>query len=167
MGYTKVKPDVAGECQTKAASCWYSGFRMLFKWKAAKGDTSKDPDKILEMMDKSPKLYPWEMKDNWGIDVTECREAARMLGLQASGDGDLDAQAIADALAKRGPIWIAGNWGRGNHVVVIVACDPDQQRVRVINPYQNFSGGDTPMTIAELNNRGDLWKKCDASVMCW
>ena len=167
MGFTKVTPDVAGECQTKSASCWYSGFRMLFKWKVSKGDTTKDPDKILDMLDKSPKLFPWEMKDTWGIDVSECREAARMLGLQASGDGYLDADAIASTLKSRGPIWVAGNWGRGNHVIVITACDPQMGKVKVINPYQNFSGSETPMTITDLNNRGALWKNCDASVMCW
>ncbi|HMJ08162.1 MAG TPA: papain-like cysteine protease family protein [Pyrinomonadaceae bacterium] len=164
---TKVSPDVAAECQSTRAACWYSGLRMLFKWKAAKGDKSKDANKILETMDQSPNLYPWEMRDSWGIDAGECRETARLLGLQATGDGELDGDAIEDTLKKRGPIWVAGNWGRGNHVIVITACSGSDGRLRVINPYENYSGSETSMTVAELNKRGSLWKNCDASVMCW
>jgi hypothetical protein len=165
MAMTKVSPDVAAECQATRAACWYSGFRMLFKWKAAKGDTTKDANKILEMMDKSPHLYPWEMKDHWGIDAGECRETARMLGLVATGDGELDASAFEEVLKKRGPVWVAGNWGRGSHVIVVTACDASAGRLRVINPFENFAGTDSPMSISELNNRGTVWKNCDASVM--
>lgn len=167
MAMVKVSPDVRAECQSTRAACWYSGFRMLFFWKYDKGDTSKNPAKILDMLDKSPILYPWEMKDHWGIDAGECREASRMLGLQATGDGEIDAFYLAETLKKRGPVWIAGNWGRGNHVMVVTACDPDDGRIRVVDPYENWSGSDKPLTISQLNNRGSLWKNCDASVMTW
>ncbi len=167
MGMYKVTPDVEAECQSTGAACWYSGLRMLFKWKYAKGDKSKDCSTILSTLDESPVLYPYEMKDKWGIDVGECRLVARMLGLRATGDGELDAGAMAEVLKTHGPVWVAGNWGRGNHVIVVTACDPDGGRLRVVNPYQNYGGTDQPMSIAELNKRGDLWKQCDASVMYW
>ena len=61
----------------------------------------------------------------------------------------------------------AGNWGKGNHVIVIVGADEADGRLRVINPYYNPDGGDTPMSVAELNKRGSLWRNCDASVMVW
>ncbi len=167
MGMVKVTPDVEAECQKSAAACWYSGLRMLFKWKAAKGDSSKDYTKILEILDQSPDLYPYEMVDHWGIDVSECRLVARLLGLTATGDGDLDAGAMATVLRTKGPVWVAGNWGRGNHVIVVTACDPDSGNLRIVNPYQNWSGSDSPMSIGDLNKRGDLWRQCDASVMYW
>ena len=167
MTMVKVSPAVAAECQSTRAACWYSCLRMMFKWKNDKGDMTKNVNRILETMDQSPNLYPWEMKDHWGIDAGECRETARLLGLQASGDGELDAGVIADHLTKRGPIWIAGNWGRGNHVIVITACDGSSGQMKVINPFENWSGSETPMTISLLNNRGWLWKNCDASVMTW
>ena len=167
MAMVKVSPDVAAECQSSRAACWYSGFRMLFKWKYAKGDTSKDCNKILEILDQSPDLYPYEMKENWGIDVSECRPAARLLGLRATGDGELDIASMAEILKTKGPVWVAGNWGRGSHVVVVTACDPDDGRIRVVNPFENWSGTDQPWTMADLNKRGSLWKNCDASVMYW
>jgi hypothetical protein len=167
MAMYKVDPGVRGESQTKASSCWYSCLRMLHWWKYDKGDTSKHPSKILDKMDQSPMLYPWAMKDEWGIDVGECRETARMLGLQATGDGELDAFYIKETLKKRGPIWVAGNWGKGNHVIVIVGADEADGRLRVINPYYNPDGGDSPMSVSELNKRGSLWRNCDASVMVW
>ncbi|HLA96770.1 MAG TPA: papain-like cysteine protease family protein [Pyrinomonadaceae bacterium] len=166
MAMAKVTPDVKPLSQPTSAACWYSCLRMLFQWKRDKGE-SKDPDKILEMMDKSPNLWPWEMKDNWGIDVGECRETARYLGLTATGDGELEAASLKQVLEKHGPVWIAGNWGSGNHVIVVTACNPDDGRIRYINPYQNHNLSDSPGTISWLNGRGSLWKNCDASVMYW
>ena len=167
MAMYKVTPEVRGEAQATKASCWYSCMKMLFWWKYDKGETSKHPSKILEMMDKSPMLYPWEMRDKWGIDAGECRETARMLGLQATGDGDLDGYYIGETLKKRGPIWVAGDWGRGNHVIVIIGSDGSGGHLRVINPYENNDGGDSPMSVSDLNKRGTLWRNCDASVMTW
>jgi papain like cysteine protease AvrRpt2 len=164
----KVSPAVTPRSQPTRAACWYSCFQMLFQWKFDKGDKSKDPDKILEMLDKSPMLYPYDMKDSWGIDAHgECREAARYLGLRATGDGDLPASSMEEVLQKYGPIWVAGNWGQGNHVIVVTACDASSGQIRFINPYQNFSLTDTPGTMTWLNARGDLWRSCDASVMYW
>jgi hypothetical protein len=167
MAVVKCTPDVKPLTQPTKAACWYSCFRMLFQWKYDKGDTSRDPNKILEMMDKSPNLYPWEMKDNWGIDASECRETARYLGLRATGDGELDGSALQEVLKTRGPVWIAGNWGSGNHVIVVTSCNPDDGRIRYINPYQNVTLSDSAGTLSWLNGRGNLWKNCDASVMYW
>lgn len=167
MSMYKVTPAVRGESQATRAGCWYSCMKMLFWWKYDKGDTSKHPSQILSQMDRSPMLYPWEMKDSWGIDAGECRETARMLGLQATGDGDLDGYYIAETLKKRGPIWVAGDWGKGNHVILIVGADGSDGRLRVVNPWQNPDGGDSPMNTSDLNKRGTLWKNCDASVMTW
>lgn len=167
MAMVKVAPEVAAECQKSKAACWYSCLRMLFKWKNAKGDSTKKVDKILETLDQSPRLYPWEMRDSWGIDANECREVARLLGLTATGDGELDAGAMAEVLKKRGPVWVAGDWGRGSHVIVVTACDPDDGRIRIINPYENWEGSETPWTMTDLNKRGSLWRNCDASVMYW
>lgn len=167
MALTKVSPDVTPLTQPTRAACWYSCFRMLFQWKYDQGEKSKDPDKILQMLDKSPNLYPYMMKDSWGIDASECREAARYLGLQASGDGEIDGKALEETLKKRGPLWVAGNWGSGNHVIVVTACEASSGKIRFINPFMNHAATDSPGTLSWLNDRGKLWKNCDASVMCW
>lgn len=164
---SKVSPDVKPETQPTKAACWYSCFRMLFQWKRDNGDKTKDPDKILEMLDKSPNLYPYMMKDSWGIDTSECREAARYLGLKASGDGEIDAHYLEEGLKSYGPIWIAGNWGSGSHVIVVTSCTESDRRIRYVNPYMNHSLTDSPGTISWLNGRGSVWKNCDASVMHW
>lgn len=163
----KVSPNVKPLSQPTAAACWYSCFRMLFQWKYDKGDKTKNPDSILDKMDQSPNLYPYDMKDSWGIDAGECRETARYLGLKASGDGDIDAHYLEEGLNTYGPIWLAGNWGSGNHVIVVTACTESDGKIRYINPYQNFSLKDSAGTISWLNQRGSLWRNCDASVMHW
>jgi hypothetical protein len=164
----KVSPEVKPRSQPSRAACWYSCFQMLFQWKCDKGDKSKDPDKILEMLDRSPMLYPYEMAKTWGIDAHgECREASRYLGLRATGDGDLPGDAMEEVLLKYGPIWVAGNWGQGNHVIVVTSCDAASGKIRYVNPFMNYSLEDTPGTLSWLNARGDLWRSCDASVMYW
>lgn len=163
----KVSPAVTPLSQPTRAACWYTCFRMLFQWKRDKGDTSKDPDQILELMNASPNLWPYDMKDSWGIDAGECRETARYLGLRATGDGDLDGSAMEEVLSKRGPIWIAGNWGSGNHVIVVTACDAASGKIRYVNPFMNHGATDSAGTLSWLNGRGDLWRNCDASVMYW
>jgi hypothetical protein len=67
MALTKVSPEVKPLSQPTAAACWYSCLRMLFTWKRDNGDKSKDPDSILEKMNASPNLWPYDMKDSWGI----------------------------------------------------------------------------------------------------
>jgi hypothetical protein len=77
---------------------------------------------------------------------------------------------LEDTLRTKGPIWIAGDWGLGNHVIVITGCEPATGKIRFINPYQNLGGTDSPGTISWLNDReknGNLWKSCDASIMTW
>jgi hypothetical protein len=167
MALTKVSPEVKPLSQPTAAACWYSCLRMLFTWKRDNGDKSKDPDSILEKMNASPNLWPYDMKDSWGIDASECRETARYLGLTATGDGDLDGSAIEEVLKTKGPIWVAGNWGSGNHVIVVTACEASTGKIRYINPYQNHGATDSAGTLSWLNGRGSLWKNCDASVMYW
>ncbi|HTK38845.1 MAG TPA: papain-like cysteine protease family protein [Pyrinomonadaceae bacterium] len=170
MAMTKVSPEVVPQNQNTKAACWYFCLRMMFQWKRDAGDINKDPEKILELMDKSARLYPYEMRDKWGIAPDECRETARTLGLTATGDGEIDAGVLEDTLKTKGPIWIAGDWGLGNHVIVITGCEPATGKIRFINPYQNLGGTDSPGTISWLNDReknGNLWKSCDASVMTW
>ena len=62
---------------------------------------------------------------------------------------------------------VQGDWGRGNHVILIVGSNGADGGLRVINPFENNDGGDTPMSVATLNKRGSLWRNCDASVMTW
>lgn len=170
MSMTKVSPDVVPQNQNSRAACWYFCLRMMFQWKKDGGDTTKDPEKIIELMAKSAQLFPELMRDSWGIAPDECRETARCLGLTATGDGDIDAGVLENTLRTKGPIWIAGDWGQGNHVIVVTGCEASSGKIRYINPWQNLSLSDSPGTISWLNDRernGNLWKSCDASIMTW
>lgn len=168
MAIYKVSPEVKPMNQPTSTTCWLTSLQMLFQWKIDKGDASKSADKasILAAMDKSPNLFPYYM-EKAGIAPGECKETAKMLGLRWAGGGDLDAQVLHDALKSHGPYWIAGNWGSGSHVIVVTACNPDDGRIRYIDPWKNYTLVDSPGTISWLNDRGTEWKNCDGSLMYW
>jgi Papain-like cysteine protease AvrRpt2 len=147
--------------QPTSTSCWYTCLTMLFKWK------KRDAGTILSKMDQSPNLYPSYMLEN-GIAPSECKETAKMLGLGYAGDGEIDAQALADALKSHGPYWVAGMWQKNSsHVIVVTACNPDTGNIRYINPWMNVDLSDTVSNIDWLNKRGDVWKQTLGSLMYW
>jgi len=166
MAVVKVAPAVKPDNQPTKAACWYSCFRMLFQWKIDKGDSSKDPDKILSMLDRSPNLFPYDMYATEGIRVQDCREAARYLGLRCGG-GPISGEALSDLLKTRGPLWIAGNWGSGSHVIVVTGYNDDNGQIRYVNPYNNVTLKDSSGGLDWLNQRTDVWINCEASVMYW
>ncbi|MGA9994600.1 MAG: papain-like cysteine protease family protein [Pyrinomonadaceae bacterium] len=163
MGMFKVSPTVNSRNQRLSTTCWLTCLQMMFEWKGK--DSSEDT--ILSKMDASPHLYPYYMRDA-GIAPGECKETAKMLGLRWSGDGEISADILHDLMAKRGPIWIAGIWRRGySHVMVVTGVNKETGAIRYIDPWENYSLSDSPGTVTWLNNRGDVWKSCDASVMYW
>jgi len=167
MSWTKAAPDVFPIRQILKTECWLSCLIMMFQWKRNKGDTSKNPDEICRLIDRSPNLWSDYMVKN-GIAPGECRETARQLGLRAAGDGEIYPEFLADVLRKHGPLWIAGRWYQDcDHVMVVTACNPELDKVRVLNPWNNFSGEETEGTMRWLNARGSVWKNCDASIMYW
>jgi hypothetical protein len=161
MDWTKVTPAVEAMNQPTSTSCWYTCLRMLFKWKG------RDSSKILEKMDQSPNLFPYYMLDN-GIAPSECKETAKMLGLGYAGDGEIDAEVLANALKSHGPYWVAGMWTKNSsHVIVVTACNPSTGQIRYINPWMNHDLSDSVGGIDWLNARGDVWKQTLGSLMYW
>ena len=167
MAMYKVSPDVKPKSQPLSTCCWLTCLEMLFAWKKKTTD-------ILATMDQSPNLFPYYMK-NAGIAPGECRETARYLGLKC-GSGDIEATVLADCLKQHGPMWVAGDWVKGHdanakgdnsHVIVVTACDPDDGRIKYINPYNNFDLSESPGTVSWLTKRSTKWKNCDAGVMYW
>src|SRR5262245_34279446 len=159
----KVSPTVNPRNQRLSSTCWLTCLQMMFEWKGK--DASED--KILAAMDASPNLFPYYMRDA-GIAPGECKDTAKMLGLRWSGDGEIEADVLYDLMTQRGPIWIAGMWRRGSsHVLVVTGVDKDAGKIRYVDPWENYSLEDSPGTLDWLNNRGDVWKNCDASVMYW
>lgn len=163
-----VSPSVQPRMQPTAKCCWLTCLEMLYQWKNDKGDNSKVISSILPEMDKSPNLYPYEMRDS-GIAAGECRETARYLGLGCAGDtAIIDADVLTNLLKMHGPVWIAGRWYMDcDHVIVVTGCNPDTRKIKYINPWRNYGGKESEGPVDWLAARGDVWTNCDASVMYW
>jgi len=162
-----VSPDVTPRNQEFSTTCWLASLEMIFDWKWRKHRKTDQDWKILEKMDASKDLYPYYMKGN-GISPRECKETAKMLGLRWSGDGEITADILAAMLPVHGPLWVAGMWRQNHsHVIVVTGVDKEAGKIRYIDPWKNYSLTDSPGTIPWLNDRGDVWKNCDASVMHW
>jgi ABC-type bacteriocin/lantibiotic exporter with double-glycine peptidase domain len=163
MGMFRVSPAVSPRNQRLSTTCWLTCLQMMFEWKGK--DASEGG--ILQKMDTSPNLYPYDMRDA-GIAPGECKETAKMLGLRWSGGGDIAADVLYDSISQHGPIWIAGSWRKGqSHVLVVSGVDKDSGQIRYVDPWENYSLSDSSGTVTWLSNRGDVWKNCDASVMYW
>ncbi len=167
MGMFNVSPAVRPRSQEWSTCCWLTCLEMMFEWKRNQGDKSKDPSKILELMDASPNLFPYYMRDA-GIAPGECKETAKMLGLRWSGDGEIYAEVLSDLMTRSGPLWVAGMWRKGSsHVIVVTGVDRDSGKIKYVDPWENNDLSQSNGTISWLNSRGQLWKSCDASVMYW
>jgi len=167
MTMFKVAPEVKARRQEKSTNCWLSCFEMLFQWKYDRGDRTKNPSQICDLIDRSPNLWSDYMTTN-GIASYECREAGRMLGMICAGDGEIYGEHLQQVLKTYGPIWIAGRWYQNyDHVLVITGCDTASGKIKYINPWKNYTLEESNGTISWLNARGNEWRNCDASVMYW
>lgn len=157
----KCSPSVSPRNQPTSSTCWYSCLQMLFEWK------KRDRSTIISTMDSSPNLFPYYMLEN-GIAPSECKETAKILGLSWAGDGEIDAEVLANALVTYGPYWVAGMWKKGSsHVIVVTGCDPEQGQIRYVDPWMNHDLSETWATVSWLNARGKIWKETNGSLMYW
>jgi hypothetical protein len=162
----RVAPKVNPLSQPLSTCCWLTSLQMLFQWKEARGGGGKSESEILSAMDASPHLFPYYMK-NAGIAPSECKETAKTLGLRWSGDGEFTSEILQDMLKNHGPLWVAGMWRmNSSHVIVVTACEPESGRIKYNDPWEQ-SGSESNGTISWLNDRGSVWKSCDASVIYW
>lgn len=167
MGMFKVSPEVKPRSQPFSTCCWLTCLKMMFEWKHDKNDKTKNPEKILEIMDAAPSLWPYEMEKS-GIAPGECKDTARILGLRWSGDGEIEANVLADMMPVSGPLWVAGMWRKGSsHVIVVTGVDKESGKVTYIDPWENYSLTESSGPVSWLNSRGPVWKNCDASIMYW
>ena len=82
--------------------------------------------------------------------------------------GDYTPEILHDIISKKGPVWVAGMWLEDmSHVVVVTACDPEDGRIRIVNPWENYDLSDKLRTVSRFNARGNLWKSYEGSVMYW
>ncbi len=173
MAMFKVSPNVQAKRQPLSTCCWLTCLEMLFEWKNDKRD-------ILATMDGSSWLDPYMMKRK-GISPGECRETAKMLGLKY-GYGKIEADVLHNCLVMHGPMWVAGDWARGqnegmgietdknddnSHVIVVTGCDPANGQIKYIDPWNNFTMSESTGTISWLTQRSARWKNCDGGVMYW
>lgn len=159
MAWTNVHPEVTCISQPNASTCWLACLQMLYVWK---GKSASEP---YEKLSADPDLDPDYWKGN-GVSPDNCLQIARCLGLGRAGDGDADITYMAAALKSHGPYWVAGEWKKGSpHVKVIVGCDPDLGKVKLLNPWNPIDPVDFS-DIADFNNRGARWKVL-GSFMYW
>jgi hypothetical protein len=48
----------------------------------------------------------------------------------------------------------------------VTACEPETGKIKYNDPWEK-SGTESSGNVSYLNERGSVWKNCDASVMYW
>ena len=183
MSTVNISPDIQPRNQNKSSTCWLSCLEMMFHWKYKKCGEYTGPkldwkyescngydytSEILWKMDASYSLNTEFIYKN-GIAPAECRETARMLGLQPTGfDSTVEADFLQGMLRRQGPLWIGGMWISGrSHALVITGYNSDTRKVSYVNPWENYSLSESSGPLEWLLGRGSQWINCDASVMYW
>ena len=161
MAWTTVLPKVIPINQPTSSTCWYVCLQMLFVWKG------RDPNDILRLLNADPEIYPDYWMDN-GVSPSNCRQIARALGMSCAGDGEVDADVLANALATHGPYWVAGEWIKGSpHVVVVTGINPASGKIRLVNPWKNWDLTETEDLLDNFNNRRQPWISTFCSFIYW
>jgi hypothetical protein len=103
-------PHVPG---AKNNSCWHDSARMLFQYK--------------RRADINPLAQDGVWARDSGLAPGEFVRLARDLGLRPLPvpPASFDVRFLAEALTKYGPLWAAGDWNGGNHIIVITGADSD------------------------------------------
>jgi len=159
MSWTYVHPEVDVISQATASTCWLAALKMLYVW------NNRPVNEPLDKLNEDPNIFPDYWLEN-GLAPDNCLTIARCLGLGCAGDGDADAEVLARALKSHGPYWVAGEWKKGYaHVKVVVGCDPDMGKVKLLNPWNPLDSVDYA-DIDGFNKRGDRWKVF-GSFMYW
>lgn len=159
MAWTHVYPEVVNIPQPTVSTCWLACMQMLFVWKG------KDPAEVLQKLNADPNIFPDYWLEN-GVSPDNCLQLGRCMGTSWAGDGDADAEVLANALKVHGPYWVAGEWKKGYaHVKVVIGCDPKLGQVKMINPWNPSDPVDFA-TIDAFNKRGDKWK-INGSFLYW
>ena len=100
-------PHIAG---AKSNSCWHDAARMAYQFKR-RSDTHPLQDSTYDA--------------NQGLGANDFIRLAKELGFRPIGapPSSIDAQFLAEALTKHGPLWAAGTWNGPNHVIVVTGVD--------------------------------------------
>ncbi len=121
----RVKPIGQGTHQ----GCWLACYKMLYAYR--RKSTSTIEKKLTDA----------------GLNVKECKaeglsdkhflKAMRALGLSSRGIpfGAGSCDILAQYLWKHGPLWVAGKWTQYHHVVLVVGADPEENKIRRIDPW--------------------------------
>lgn len=161
MAWTNVTPAVKAINQPTSSTCWYVCMQMLYIWKG------RDPKEILDKLNADPDIYPEYWLVN-GISTYNCLQLARCLGMGCAGDGEADAEVLANALRTHGPYWVAGEWKKGSpHVIVVTGCNPESGKIRLINPWNNYDLSESEDLLENFNNRGKVWGNTFGSMIYW
>jgi len=167
MAMYKVFPGVKPLRQALSTTCWLTCLEMLFQWKKDKGDSSKDKSQICAKIDSNTDYWASDLTDN-GIAPYECMQVARAMGMQPTGAGDYTKEILYDLVSKKGPLWVGGYWyGESAHVIVVTGVNPDNGKIKIVDPWKNWDLSEGDRDVGWLNARSKVWKAYEGTVMYW
>lgn len=161
MAWTTISPKITPLNQPTSSTCWYSCLQMLFIWKGL------DPADVYRRLEADPEIFPdyWLQK---GVAPYNCIQIARCLGLTGAGEGDADADVLANALTTHGPYWVAGEWKKGSsHVKVVTGVNPSSGKIRLVDPWMNHDLSESEDLLVNFNDRGKVWENTFGSFLYW
>lgn len=166
MAMFKVTPSVKPLNQAKSTTCWLACLEMMYQWKIDKGDASKKKSEICSKIDSDTDYWADDLVSG-GIGAPQCSQVARALGMQPTGAGDYTAEILYDLMSKKGPLWVGGYWyGDSAHVILVTGVNPDNSKIKIVDPWKNYALEEGDRDVAWLNARSKHWKSFD-TVMYW
>ncbi|MFT7642508.1 MAG: hypothetical protein ACI9G1_004266 [Pirellulaceae bacterium] len=138
-----VEYDVTPIGQFNTQTCWIACYRMLYAWNKVKDKTCTDI-KCYERLQKTGLNLTSQLL------ITEWRRPAaalKLFGYRVSSLRNFDT--FQYIMSKCGPFWCAGDFiaGGGGHVILVTAAYGEDQRIRIIDPWQVHQG-----TTSELRD---------------
>jgi hypothetical protein len=117
----EVRPPLkgmTGEAQSLSTLCWYTGFRMMYRWKG--WDTSGIVGKLEEAG------IDVDAARQSGLRLSDNKKAGMALGMKVRGYGQpVTAYNLKQCLGSS-PVWATGRWfPASNHVVVLISASDD------------------------------------------
>jgi hypothetical protein len=142
-----VRPPLRGmqpEAQSLSSLCWYTCFRMLYRW------NGRDTGTILDKL--SGAGIDIEDARQTGLKLKDNLKAAKALEMNCLGFGQPVTVYNLKEVLKHSPVWVTGRWNpASNHVVVLTAAS--DQWVEYFDPW--WVG--TPEDVNSVKKRQTDW----------
>lgn len=158
--------------QHNSSTCWFASFQMVYQWKGRnRAEVKKriSSAQTNQQRDAEPPIADFGYMSAHGIgkaDLVPCAKALRM----EWGGGEskkIGIAALLYVLDTCGPIWIAGRWNSGNHVIVLTGARRSKTDMVIYrNPWTQYGGGkENNKPLRWLNDGRGPWKQWLGSIM--